>query len=156
MLSCATVVTASNAIMEDGSRFHTLDLMPSATYAEIIVLFLYRISESVSRISVLALALADMMHCTSTQDSTVPCAVRGCLLGNANCVECSCLYKESVIIVLISEFLFLLIFLRVTATQHNAQASPHSPAPTPCLDAHYTVDIKRHTSEMGYGVTLSE
>jgi hypothetical protein len=95
--------------------------MPSASYTEIVVLFLYRVSELVSRIAVLALALIDIMHCHLPEEPSQPCPFRGCLLGNPSCEACSCKYKESVIEAIIAEFLFLLIFLRVTATQDNAQ-----------------------------------
>jgi ankyrin repeat protein len=121
VLVSAVVLASANAISEDGSRFHALELMPSASYTEIVVLFLYRVSELVSRIAVLALALIDIMHCHLPEEPSQPCPFRGCLLGNPSCEACSCKYKESVIEAIIAEFLFLLIFLRVTATQDNAQ-----------------------------------
>ena len=123
VLVSAVVVVSANAIMEDGSRFHALELMPSASYTEIVILFLYRVAECVSRIAVLALALIDILHCRLLRDPLQPCPFRGCLLGNPECEECSCEYKASVIQAIIAEFLFLLIFLRVTATQDNAHSN---------------------------------
>jgi hypothetical protein len=119
-LAAAVIVVSANAIMEDGSRFHALDLMPSASYAEIVVLFLYRVAECLARLSILTLALIDMMRCQDTRDPSNMCPARGCMFGNPSCeLHCECKYKESVIVVLIVEFLFLLVFLRVTATQDS-------------------------------------
>ena len=124
VLASAVVVCSANAIMEDGSRFHALELSPSASYSEIAVLFIYRLSEYLSRIAVFCLGLVDLLHCHRDGDPTSPCPYRGCLMSNPECTaNCSCAYKGEIFVVLIVEFLLLLIFLRVTATQDNAQST---------------------------------
>ncbi len=117
----APIYLAANSIMEDGSLYHALDVSPCTSYSEGAILFLFRLSEALSRISVLAMALMDGLHCHAAHDPTVQCQHRGCVLGDPACDECVCSIKEAIVIVLVSEFMFLLIFLRVTASQESAK-----------------------------------
>jgi len=88
------------------------------------VLFIYRIAEYLSRIAVLCLGLIDLLHCHELGDPATMCPGRGCLMSNPACINnCECVYKVEILVVIIIEFLLLLIFLRVTATQDTQSSN---------------------------------
>eukprot|EP00960_Hanusia_phi_P000490 13604-Hanusia_phi.AAC.1 len=95
VLTSACVLVSQLALLEDGSRFHALEVVQGLSYLEIFVLFLFRVMEFVARVTVLAIAAVDLVHCN----------------------EEACTVKEVVAIVFFVEVILLLIFLRVTASQ---------------------------------------